>query len=174
MNFTGLTGPRSVRLWLDVPSEVRPGEPLPPGLDKVQWQTRGAVNWLELTEPTLEHLHGAIDRVVRRGIGYRHLVGATRYGTLLLLDDPEEPLPLSEMVELRTSRQVRIWWALSPPHEPMDLLFRCHREADDEEGTPAPAGQSYRPRTNRNDPDGSAEEEEDDVDDDDDEGEEAE
>ena len=160
MNLTGLAGPRSVRLWIDMPSEVRPDKALAPGLDQVQWKTRGSVSWLELTEPTMEYLLRAIDRVVARGIGYRHLVGATRYGTLLLLDDPEEPLPVSEMVVLRTSRHVRIWWSLSAPHEVMDLLFRCYRDEDDKVGTPALAGQSYQSRTNRDHRDESAVEEE--------------
>src|SRR5205807_3402743 len=152
MNPTGLAGPRSVRLWLDMPSTNRPGEPLAGGLDNVQWKTYGSVFWLELTEPTLPHLLAQIDRIVARGVGYRHLVGATRYGTLLLLDEPEEPLPLSEMIVITNSRHVRIWWGLSPPNEAMDLLFRAHRDADDGNETPAPPGQSYRPRNNRDDP----------------------
>ena len=41
-----------------------------------------------------------IDRHLIRGVGYSHLVGATRYGSLLLLDPPEDPLPLSEMIVL--------------------------------------------------------------------------
>ena len=116
--------------------------------------------WLELTAPAMEHVLRAIDRVVARGIGYRHLVSATRYGTLLLLDDPEEPLPVSEMVVLRTSRHVRIWWSLSAPHEAIDLLFRCHRDEDDEVGTPAPAGQSYQSQTKEDHQEESAVQEE--------------
>jgi len=108
MNLTGLAGPRSVRLWIDMPSEVRPEEALAPGLDEVQWKTRGSVYWLELTEPTMGHLLRAIDRVVSRGIRYRHRVSATRYSSLLLLDDPEKPWPVSEMVVLKTSWHVRI------------------------------------------------------------------
>ncbi|RPB03033.1 hypothetical protein L873DRAFT_1801112 [Choiromyces venosus 120613-1] len=152
-------GPRAVRLWFDIPSEFRPDGPLPSGLDKVQWQTRRAVSWLELTEPTLSHLLLQIGRVVVRGVGYRHLIGATWYGTILLLDNPEEPLPISEMIPILSSRHVRIWWGFSPPNEPMDLLFRCHRDPG-ESGTPPPHGQPYGNRNNRGPPEEEEVEEE--------------
>ena len=78
--------------------------------------------WLEVTEPTLDNLHAAIDRYLIRGVGYRHLAGATRYGSLLLLDSPEDPLPLSEMIVLYDNKQVRIWWGQCPATQSMDLL----------------------------------------------------
>ncbi|RPA95812.1 hypothetical protein L873DRAFT_1812359, partial [Choiromyces venosus 120613-1] len=159
-------GPRTVRLWFDIPSEFCPDGPLPSGLDKVQWQTGGAVSWLELTEPTLAHLLLQIGRVVVRGVGYRHLIGATRYGTILLLDNPEEPLPISEMIPILSSRHVRIWWGLSLPNELMDLLFRCHRDPG-ESGTPPPHGQPYGNRNNRGPPpeeEGGGEDDDDDDD----------
>ncbi|RPA90627.1 hypothetical protein L873DRAFT_1820715 [Choiromyces venosus 120613-1] len=152
-------GPRAVRLWFDIPSEFRPDGPLPSGLDKVQWQTRGVVSWLELTEPTLSHLLLQIGRVVVRGVGYRHLIGAMRYGTILLLDNPEKSLPISEMIPILSSRHVRIWWGLSLPNEPMDLLFRCHRDPG-ESGIPPPHGQPYGNRNNRGPPEEEEVEEE--------------
>jgi len=111
-----------------------------------------------VTEPTLEKLHTAIDRQLTRGFGYRHLVGATRYGSLLLLDSPEEPLPLSEMMVLYDDTQIRMWWGQFPPSEPMDLLFRRHRR-ESEASTPAPHGFAYSSRNNRDDPKPSAGEE---------------
>ena len=139
MNPTGLAGPRSVRLWLDMPSTNRPGEPLAGGLDNVQWKTYGSVFWLELTEPTLPHLLAQIDKIVTHSVGYRHLVGATRYGMLLLLDEPEEPLQLAEMIVITNSRHIRIWWGLSPLNKVMDLLFQAHRDTDNRNETPAPS-----------------------------------
>jgi len=35
MTRAGLVGPRSVRLWIDQPSMVRPDSPLTAGLDKI-------------------------------------------------------------------------------------------------------------------------------------------
>ena len=64
---------------------------------------------MELTEPTLENLHTAIDGHLVRGVGYRHQVGTTRYGSLLLLDFPEDPLPPSEVIVLYDDTQIRIW-----------------------------------------------------------------
>ena len=144
---------------MDRPSTYRKDDPLPRGLDNVPWKTHPAVMWLEVTEPTLDNLHAAIDRHLIRGVGYRHLVGATRYGSLLLLDSPEDPLPLSEMVVLYNDTQVRIWWGQCPATEPMDLLFRRHRTSESEPGTPAPLIYAYAGRDNRDDPNPVAREE---------------
>ena len=95
-------------LWMDRPSTYRNDDPFSRGLDHVPWKTQPAIMWLEVTNPTLDNLHAAIDHHLIRGVGYRHLVGATRYGSLLLLDSPEDPLPLSEMIELYNDTQVRI------------------------------------------------------------------
>lgn len=151
MGPAGTAGPRFVRVWVDEPSVVRPGSPLPVGLDKIQWQTYEHVYWMELTEPTHENLLANLNRVLSRGFGYRLLVGATGRGTRLLLDDPEEPLPLSEMITLRNNRHVRIWWSMNPPNEPMDLLFCAHR-TDGEAGTPPPGNLVFGPRNNRGSP----------------------
>ena len=75
--------------------------------------------------------------------------GATRYGSLLLLDSPEDPLLLSEMVVLYKDTQVHIWWGQCPPTEPMDLLFQRHRNSESEPGTPAPLIYAYAGRDNR-------------------------
>ena len=89
------------------------------------------------------------------------LIGATRQGTRLLQDDPEEPLPLAEMIRITNSGLVRIWWSLNLPSEPMDLLFCCHRRNDKEDSTPPPGEIRFALRDNRGPPpdtsdDGSA------------------
>ena len=91
-----LAGPRYVRLWIDEVSAIRQADPLPAGLDKILWQAGGHVNWFEMTAPTLQNIRDGIDSVLERGHGYRALVGATKQGTSLLHDDPEQPLPLAE------------------------------------------------------------------------------
>ena len=73
-----LAGPRSVRLWIDEASKVRPDSPLPAGLDKVSWQAGEHVYWMEMSEPTFQNLLDSIDTVLERGFGYRALVGATK------------------------------------------------------------------------------------------------
>jgi len=88
-------------------------------------------------------------------------IGTTRQGTRRLQDDPEEPLPLAEMMRITNSRLVCIWWSLNPPREPMDLLFFCHQRNDTDHSTPPPGEIRFAPRDNRGPPpdasdDGSA------------------
>ena len=80
-----------------------------------------------MTEPSMRTLFVYIDRVLARGYRYRLLVGATTQGTHILLDELEEPLPVAEMISIRNSRHVRMWWSMNLPSEPMDLLFCGHR-----------------------------------------------
>jgi len=70
---------------------VRPSSPLPVGMDKIQWQSRGHVYWIELTEPTFPNLLAGIDKTMASGVGFCMRIGTTRQGTRLLQDDPEEP-----------------------------------------------------------------------------------
>jgi len=100
MNSTpaGHASPRSVHLWIDEPSEVRPSSPLPVTMEKIQWKRCGHVCWMELTEPTFANLVVGIDNTMAPRVGFRMLIGAIRQGTLLLQHDPEEPLPLAEMI----------------------------------------------------------------------------
>jgi len=134
----GLVGPRSMHLSIDQPSVVHPDSPLPAGLDKIQWQTHRHVYWMEMTEPTMRNLFVCIDRVLARGYRYRLLLGVTRQATRMLLDDPEEPLPVAEMISIGNSSHVRIWWSINSPSEPMDLLF-CGHHTRGGDGTPPPA-----------------------------------
>jgi len=148
MTPAGLVGPRSVRLWIDLPSVVRPDSPLPAGLNKIQWQTHGHVYRMEMTEPTMQNLFVCINRVLAQGYGYRRLVGAIRHSTRILLDDPEEPLPVAEMLSIRNSRHVRMWWSMNSPSESMDLLF-CGHHTRGEDGTPPPGAMNFGPPDNR-------------------------
>jgi len=116
---------------------------------------------MELTERTFPNLLAGIDKTMAWGVGFRMLIGTTRQGTGLLQDDPEELLPLAEMIRITNSRHVRIWSSLNPPSEPMDLLFCCHRRNDTENSTPPPSEIRFAPRDNRGPPpdasdDGSA------------------
>ncbi|KAG0123719.1 hypothetical protein HOY82DRAFT_544085 [Tuber indicum] len=134
------------------PSTFRRDNPLPRRLEHVPWKTHPVMVWVEMTEPTLKSLHMALDSCFAPGIGYRHLVGTTRYGSLLLLDSPEDLLPLSEMLVLHDDTQIRMWWGQCPPSEPMDMLFQRHRTNDQEPGTPPPLAYSYTDRNIRDSP----------------------
>jgi len=102
-----LAGLRYVCLWIDEASVIRQAGPLPAGLDKIVWQAGGHGNWFKMTEPTLQNVRDGIDCVLKRGHGYHALVGATKQGTGLLHEDPEQPLPLAEMIPISTDVHVR-------------------------------------------------------------------
>ena len=61
---------------------------------------------------TLQNVRDGIDSVLEHGHRYRALVGATKQGTGLLHEDPEQPLPLAEMIPISTDAHVRTWWAM--------------------------------------------------------------
>jgi len=94
---------------------------------------------MELTEPTFANLLAGIHKTMAPGVGFRMLIGTTRLDTRLLQDNPEEPLPLADMIRITNSPPVGISWSLNPPSEPIDLLFRCHRRNDTEDSSPSPA-----------------------------------
>src|ERR1700759_4121651 len=144
---------------MDRPSSYRKDDPVLGGLDNVPWKTDPAVMWLEVTKPTLDNLHAASHRYLTHSVCYCHLVGATSYGSLLLLDSPENPLPLSEMIVLYNDTQVRIWWGQCPATEPMDLLFRKYRTSESEPDARAPLIHAYAGRDDRDDPNPCAREE---------------
>ena len=131
-----------------MPLVVRPSSPLPVGMDKIHWQSRGHVYWLELTEPTFSNLLVGIDKTMTSGVGFHMLIGATGQGTCLLQDDPEVPLPLAEMIRITNSRLVPIWWSLNLPSEPMDLLFCCYRSNDTEDSACPPRKMRFALRDN--------------------------
>jgi len=148
MTPAALASPRYVRLWIDKASVIPQADPLTVGLDKIVWQAGRHVYWFEMTEPTLQNGRDGIDRVLERGHGYRARVGATKQGTGLLHEDPEQPLPLAEMIPISTDVPVRTWWAMNTQSEPMDMLFYGHR-TQGEDGTPALVGFHFASRHNR-------------------------
>jgi len=101
-----------------------------------------------MTKPTMQNLFVCIDTVLGWGYGYCLLVSATIHSTRMLLDDSEEPLPVAEMISIRNTRHVRMWWSMNSPREPMDLLFCSHRTGG-EDGTPPPSAGNFGPRDNR-------------------------
>ena len=163
-----LAGPRHVRLWIDEVSAIRQADQLPAGLDKIVWQAGGHVYWFEMTESTLQNVRDSMDSVLERGHGYRVPVGATKQGPGLLHEDPEQPLPLAEMIPITTDVHVRTWWAMNRQSEPRDMLFYGPSTLG-EDGTPAPVGFDFASRHNR-DPSPDGLEDSDGSDDDDDDG----
>jgi len=145
----GFVGRHSIHLGIDQWSLVCPDTLLPAGLDKIQWQTHGHVYWMEITEPTMRNLFVCIDRLLAWRYKYHLLVHVTtRHGTRMLLDNPQEPLPVAEMISIGNSRHVRMWWSMNSPSEPMDLLF-CGHHTGGEDGTHPPGAVNFGPCENR-------------------------
>ena len=67
-----------------------------------------------------------VDSDLERGHGYRALVGATKQGTAVFHEDPEQPLPHADMIPISTDAHVRRWWAMNTHSEPTDMLFYGH------------------------------------------------
>jgi len=72
-------------------------------MDKIEWQSRAHLYWVELTEPTSLNRLAGIDKTKAQGVRFRMLIGRTRQGTPLLQDYPEEPRPLAEMIRITNS-----------------------------------------------------------------------
>jgi len=66
----------------------------------------------------------------------------------MLLDQPEEPLPVAEIILIGNSRHVRMLWSMDSPSEAIDLLFCGHRTCG-EDGTPPLGAMNFGPRDNR-------------------------
>jgi len=96
----------------------------------------------------MRNLFVCINKVLATGYRYRLLVSTTRDGTCMLLDDPEEPLPVAEMIFIRNRRYVRMWWSMNLPSEPIKLHFCGHRTCG-ADGTPPPGALNFRPCDNR-------------------------
>jgi len=111
---------------------------------------------MELTELSFPNLLAGIDKTMAPGVGFCMLIGATRQGTHLLQEDPEEPLPLAEMIRVTNSRLVHIWWSLNPPSERIDLLFCFHRRHDTADSTPPPGKIRFAPPDNWGPPPGAS------------------
>jgi len=103
---------------------------------------------MEMTKPTMWNLFVCIDRLLVEGYGYCLLVGEIRQGTRMLLDDPEEPLLVAEMISIGNSRHVRMWWSMNSPSELIDLLFCGHRTLG-ADGTPPPGTLKFGSCENR-------------------------
>jgi len=127
---------------------VRADNPVPAGLDMIQRQAHGNVSWMRITGPTMGNLFVCIVGVLALEYRYRLLIGATRQGTRMVLNDHEERLLVAEMISIGTSRHVHMWWSINAPSQDMDLLF-CGHGTCREDGTPPPGAINFGPHDNR-------------------------
>jgi len=75
----------------------------------------------------------------------RYLIGATGEGATRLRQDPEEPLPLRQLIFLNRDDNIRAWLLANNGHDPLDLLVLESRpeDGDDLDETPEPPNGRY-------------------------------
>jgi len=69
-----------------------------------------------------------------------YLIGSTGEGATRLGQDPEEPLPLRQLIFLNTDDDIRAWFLANNGHDPLDLMVLESRPEDGEDPyeTPEP------------------------------------
>jgi hypothetical protein len=75
----------------------------------------------------------------------RYLIGATGEGATSLQQDPEEPLPLRQLIFLNKDDDVRAWFLANNGHHPLDLMVLESRPDDGEDldETPEPPNGTF-------------------------------
>jgi len=70
----------------------------------------------------------------------RYLIGTLGEGAIRLRQDPEEPLPLRQLIFLNRDDDIRAWFLATNGHDPLDLMVLESRPEDgqDPDETPEP------------------------------------
>ena len=63
----------------------------------------------------------------------QYLIGATGEGATRLRQDPEEPLPLRQLIFLNRDDDIHAWFLANNGHDPLDLMVLESRREDGEE-----------------------------------------
>jgi len=75
----------------------------------------------------------------------RYLIGATGEGATKLRQDPEDPLPLRQLIFLNKDDDICAWLLANNGHDPLDLMVHESRseDGDDLDETPEPPNGRY-------------------------------
>jgi len=75
----------------------------------------------------------------------RYLIGATGDGAARLRQDPEDPLPLRQLIFLNRDDDIRVWFLTNSGQDPLDLMVIESRPEDGEDldVTPEPTNGRY-------------------------------
>jgi len=75
----------------------------------------------------------------------RYLIGVTGEGDTKLRLDPEDPLPLRQLIFLNRDNDIRAWLLANNGHDPLDLMVLESRpeDGDDLDETPEPPNGRY-------------------------------
>jgi len=105
------------------------------------------IAWGVLATPSIRDLLRVVKgQDVEEGINSPlYLIGATGEGATRLRHDPEEPLPLRQLIFLNSDDDIRAWLLANNGHDPLDVLVvESHPEdGDDQDETPEPPNGRY-------------------------------
>jgi len=105
------------------------------------------IPWGVLTNPSIRDLLRVVrGQDVEEEINSpRYLIGATGEGATRVRQDPEEPLPLRQLIFLNRDDDIRAWLLANNGHDPLDLLVLESRpeDGDDLDETPEPPNGRY-------------------------------
>ena len=105
------------------------------------------IAWGVLTTPSIMDLLRVVrGQDVEEEIGCpRYLIGATGEGAAMLCQNPEDPLPLRQLIFLNRNADIRAWFLDNKGHDPLDLMFLESRREDGEDldETPEPPNGRY-------------------------------
>jgi len=75
----------------------------------------------------------------------RYLIGVTGEGAARLRQDPEDPLPLRQLIFLNQDDDIRVWFLTNSRQDPLDLMVIESRPEDgeDQDDTPEPPNGRY-------------------------------
>jgi len=76
---------------------------------------------------------------------HRYLIGATGEGAARLRQDPEDPIPLRQLIFLNRDDDIRVWFLTNSGQDPLDLMVIESRPEDGEDldETPEPPNGRY-------------------------------
>ena len=138
---------RAVRIYIVHRAEA-PAAPHPfHGHPWCESDSDSGIAWGVLATPRITHLV----RILRRQDVEdeircpRYLIGATGEGAARLRQDPEDPLPLHQLIFLNRDDDIRAWFLANSGQDPLDLMVLESRPEDGEDldETPEPPNGRY-------------------------------
>jgi len=93
------------------------------------------IAWGVLATPSITHLLRVVrEQDVEDEIRCpRYLIGATGEGAARLRQDPEDPLPLGQLIFLIRDDDIRVWFLTNSGQDPRDLMVIASRPEDGED-----------------------------------------
>ena len=139
--------PGAVRIHI-VPRSGAPAAPHPfLGHPWCERDSDHGIAWGVLATPSITHLlQVGREQDVEDEIRYpRYLIGATGEGAARLRQDPEDPLPLHQLIFLNRDDDIHVWFLTNSGQDPLDLMVIESRPDDgkDLEETPGPPNGRY-------------------------------